>query len=116
MGHPAPIVAHTSSFPYSVYPPAMDVAPRALQPPTSGPPQTWQAPNGIAPAQTHLAPPPQAQQVPAVPATFANIMNAYPAPPMAAANSAEPASPYDATATNGAGRRRSIANANGMDR
>ena len=60
MAHPAPIVAHSSSFPYPVYagPGPMDVAPRALQPPTSAPPQTWQAPNGIAPAQTTLAPPP----------------------------------------------------------
>ncbi|KAH9942291.1 uncharacterized protein BXZ73DRAFT_97706 [Epithele typhae] len=58
MAHPAPIVAHAGSFPFAVYTNPMDVAPRALQPPTSGPPQTWQAPNGIAPSQTHLAPPP----------------------------------------------------------
>lgn len=36
----------------------MDVAQRAMQTPTAGPPQTWQGPNGIAPQQTHMAPPP----------------------------------------------------------
>ncbi|KAI0743774.1 hypothetical protein C8Q80DRAFT_1183068 [Daedaleopsis nitida] len=55
MGHPGPIVPHPNSFPYPVYGAPMD--PRALQPPTSGPPQSWQAANGIAPSQTHLAPP-----------------------------------------------------------
>ncbi|EIW63080.1 uncharacterized protein TRAVEDRAFT_69226 [Trametes versicolor FP-101664 SS1] len=51
MPHPGHIVPHQGPFPYPVY-----GAP--MQPPTSGPPQTWQAANGIAPAQTHIAPPP----------------------------------------------------------
>ncbi|KAH9855178.1 hypothetical protein C2E23DRAFT_751774 [Lenzites betulinus] len=49
--HPGHLVPHPGQFPYQVY-----GAP--MQPPTSGPPQTWQAANGIAPAQTHIAPPP----------------------------------------------------------
>jgi hypothetical protein len=28
-----------------------------MHPATAAPPQTWQAPNGIAPQQTHIAPP-----------------------------------------------------------
>ena len=58
MPHPAHMVAHQGPFPYAVYGGPMDVAPRAMHPPTSGPPQTWQAANGIAPSQTHIAPPP----------------------------------------------------------
>ncbi|KAI0769335.1 hypothetical protein BD413DRAFT_477758 [Trametes elegans] len=55
--HPAQLVSEQSPFPY-VYGGPMEVPPRAMQPPTSGPPQTWQAANGIAPSQTHIAPPP----------------------------------------------------------
>ncbi|KAI0655972.1 hypothetical protein C8Q70DRAFT_922742 [Cubamyces menziesii] len=58
MPHPAHMVAHQGPFPYAVYGGPMEVAPRAMHPPTSGPPQTWQAANGIAPSQTHIAPPP----------------------------------------------------------
>ncbi|KAH9949642.1 hypothetical protein B0H21DRAFT_804204 [Amylocystis lapponica] len=50
-------------FPYSGYPPAMDVAARAMHPPTAAPPQSWQLTNGIAPQQTHMAPP-QPQPMP----------------------------------------------------
>ncbi|OSD04039.1 hypothetical protein PYCCODRAFT_1387675 [Trametes coccinea BRFM310] len=57
MAHPAHMVPHQGPFPYPVYGNPMEV-PRAMQPPTSGPPQTWQAANGIAPSQTHIAPPP----------------------------------------------------------
>ncbi|KAI0829693.1 hypothetical protein BC628DRAFT_1358248 [Trametes gibbosa] len=55
MAHPGHLVAHQGQFPYPVYGTPM-------QPPTSGPPQTWQAANGIAPAQTHIAPPVQPSQ------------------------------------------------------
>ncbi|CDO76180.1 hypothetical protein BN946_scf185037.g3 [Trametes cinnabarina] len=58
MAHPAHIVTHQAPFPYPVYENPMEVPPRAMQPPTAGPPQTWQAANGIAPSQTHIAPPP----------------------------------------------------------
>ncbi|KAI0633415.1 hypothetical protein C8Q77DRAFT_1114840 [Trametes polyzona] len=51
MTHTGHMVPHQGPFPYPVY-----GAP--MQPPSSGPPQTWQAANGIAPAQTHIAPPP----------------------------------------------------------
>ncbi|KAI0674975.1 hypothetical protein C8Q78DRAFT_1009868 [Trametes maxima] len=57
-GMPVPHPAHmVAQFPYPVYGAPMEVSPRAMQPPTSGPPQTWQAANGIAPSQTHIAPP-----------------------------------------------------------
>ena len=72
MGHPGPIVAHPSTFPY-VYSSPMDVAARGMQPATPGPPQTWQAANGIAPSQTHLAPP--------APTHIAPPPHAAPAPP-----------------------------------
>ncbi|KAI8993801.1 hypothetical protein BD414DRAFT_480470 [Trametes punicea] len=62
MAHPAHIVPHPGPFPYQVYGPPMEVPPRAMQPSTSGPPQTWQAANGIAPSQTHIAPPPPPPQ------------------------------------------------------
>ncbi|KAI0371156.1 hypothetical protein BV20DRAFT_994012 [Pilatotrama ljubarskyi] len=58
MPHPAHMVAHQGPFPYPVYGGPMEVPPRGMQPPSSGPPQTWQAANGIAPSQTHIAPPP----------------------------------------------------------
>lgn len=49
------------NFPYQVYHPNAQHAAQAnrspMQAPTSAPPQTWQAPNGIAPQQTHLAHP-----------------------------------------------------------
>lgn len=44
-------------FPYQVYGAAMQPPQRTLQP-TPAPPQTWQSSGGIAPQQTHLAPPP----------------------------------------------------------
>lgn len=45
-------------FPYQVYgPPPMHAPPRGMHPPPGAPPQTWQAANGIAPQQTHIAPP-----------------------------------------------------------
>ncbi|RPD63932.1 hypothetical protein L227DRAFT_572377 [Lentinus tigrinus ALCF2SS1-6] len=66
MGHPGPIVAHPSSFPY-VYNTPMDVA-RGMQPATPAPPQTWQPASGIAPSQTHLAPPAQTLAPPPQPA------------------------------------------------
>jgi hypothetical protein len=46
-----PLVHPPNPFPYPVY----AMPPRGMP---AAPPQTWQAPNGIAPQQTHLAPPP----------------------------------------------------------
>jgi hypothetical protein len=46
-----PIVHPPNPFPYPVY----AIPPRGMHPATAAPPQTWQAPNGIAPQQTHLA-------------------------------------------------------------
>ncbi|KDQ57596.1 hypothetical protein JAAARDRAFT_58185 [Jaapia argillacea MUCL 33604] len=51
------------SFPYAVYPQTIHAAPRAMHPATAAPPQSWQAPNGIAPQQTHM-PPSQAHLIP----------------------------------------------------
>jgi len=42
---------------YPVYGHPMHVPPRSMQPPTAAPPQSWQAPNVIAPQQTHIASP-----------------------------------------------------------
>ncbi|EGO25802.1 hypothetical protein SERLADRAFT_466451 [Serpula lacrymans var. lacrymans S7.9] len=53
-----PLVHTQHAFGYQVYAHHLNAAPRALHPPTAGPPQSWQAPNGIAPQQTHMAPPP----------------------------------------------------------
>lgn len=44
------------SYAYPVYAHPMH-PPRGIQPPTAAPPQSWQAPNAIAPQQTHMAPP-----------------------------------------------------------
>lgn len=51
-------------FSYTVYTTPMDVSQRVMQTPTAGPPQTWQGPNGIAPQQTHMAPPPPSTLLP----------------------------------------------------
>lgn len=42
---------------YPVYGHPMHTPPRGMQPPTAAPPQSWQAPNVIAPQQTHIASP-----------------------------------------------------------
>lgn len=58
---PSSLVPPPTSYSYQVYPPAPHPdarAPAQMQPPTSAPPQSWQAPNGIAPQQTHLHPQP----------------------------------------------------------
>ncbi|KAF9244866.1 hypothetical protein BU15DRAFT_71233 [Melanogaster broomeanus] len=52
LGHPP-----QGSYGYPLYGHAMHPSPRAMQPPTAAPPQSWQAPNAIAPQQTHMAPP-----------------------------------------------------------
>ncbi|EMD37492.1 hypothetical protein CERSUDRAFT_123436 [Gelatoporia subvermispora B] len=58
---PETLVHHTNhGFPYPVYTTPMDT--RSMHPATAAPPQTWQAANGIAPQQTHMAAPPPAQQ------------------------------------------------------
>ncbi len=45
-----------AAYPYTVY---HEIDPsRAIHPAAAAPPQTWQATNGIAPQQTHIAPPP----------------------------------------------------------
>ncbi|KAF9227456.1 hypothetical protein BS17DRAFT_465975 [Gyrodon lividus] len=46
-----------TSYGYPVYGHPMHPPPRSMQPPTAAPPQSWQAPNAIAPQQTHMAPP-----------------------------------------------------------
>ncbi|GBE81221.1 hypothetical protein BKA93DRAFT_756282 [Sparassis latifolia] len=61
MAPPEALVHPQHGFQYTVYPTPMDVTPRAMHPPTAAPPQSWQAANGIAPQQTHMAPPPQPQ-------------------------------------------------------
>ena len=54
-----------SSFPFQAYPTQLQ-APRTLHTPTAAPPQSWQAPNGIAPEQTqaHLSSQAAAQMMP----------------------------------------------------
>jgi len=52
-----PLVHAQNPFPYQVYGPTLHGPPRVMHPATAAPPQTWQAPNGIAPQQTHIAPP-----------------------------------------------------------
>ncbi|KAG5641274.1 hypothetical protein DXG03_005586 [Asterophora parasitica] len=55
---PMTVVAAHNSFPYHpVYGTSMHPS-RSMQPSAPAPPQTWQATGGIAPQQTHLAPPP----------------------------------------------------------
>lgn len=50
------LVHAQAPFPY-VYGPPIHAPPRGMHPPTAAPPQTWQAANGIAPQQTHMAAP-----------------------------------------------------------
>lgn len=53
-----PMVHHPqAAYPYPVYHP-MDPQRAIHATPPSAPPQTWEASNGIAPQQTHIAPPP----------------------------------------------------------
>lgn len=56
------VEAHQNGFPYPVYAPGLQPPQRPLHT-APGPPQTWQQSVGIAPQQTHLAPP-QHIQVP----------------------------------------------------
>ncbi|KII92360.1 hypothetical protein PLICRDRAFT_468996 [Plicaturopsis crispa FD-325 SS-3] len=58
----APVDPLQNTFPYQVYTTALHPASRGM-PPTGGPPQSWQAPNAIAPQQTHIAPPPQSHMM-----------------------------------------------------
>ena len=51
------VEAHQNDYPYPVYTSGIHPGQRALQP-APAPPQTWQQSVGIAPQQTHLAPPP----------------------------------------------------------
>lgn len=51
--HPPP----QGSYGYPVYAHPIQPHPRGMQPPTAAPPQSWQAPNAIAPQQAHMAPP-----------------------------------------------------------
>ncbi|KAH7927494.1 hypothetical protein BV22DRAFT_1006901 [Leucogyrophana mollusca] len=55
MPPPGPLVHPPPPYPYPVF--AHPIS-QGMQPPTAGPPQSWQAPNAIAPQQTHIAPPP----------------------------------------------------------
>ncbi|KAF8893400.1 hypothetical protein BD779DRAFT_1436092 [Infundibulicybe gibba] len=62
--HPVPVIPTVDPivhppFPYPVYGTSMHPQTRSIHPVVAtAPPQTWQAPNGIAPQQTHLHPPP----------------------------------------------------------
>lgn len=53
------MVPPQNSFPYQVYATPLHPNARDMHPATAGPPQSWQGANGIAPQQTHMAPPPQ---------------------------------------------------------
>ncbi|KIK45091.1 hypothetical protein CY34DRAFT_801945 [Suillus luteus UH-Slu-Lm8-n1] len=46
-----------TSYGYPVYGHPMHTPTRGMQPPTAAPPQSWQAPNAIAPQQTHITSP-----------------------------------------------------------
>ncbi|KAL4074033.1 hypothetical protein V8B97DRAFT_1937732 [Scleroderma yunnanense] len=56
---PDPLVhpPQQGSYGYPVYGHPLHPLPRGMQPPTAAPPQSWQAPNAIAPQQTHMQPP-----------------------------------------------------------
>ncbi|KAI6125802.1 hypothetical protein EV401DRAFT_1885878 [Pisolithus croceorrhizus] len=57
---PDPLVhpPQQGSYAYSVYGHAIPPLSRGIQPPTAAPPQSWQAPNAIAPQHTHIPPQP----------------------------------------------------------
>lgn len=59
---PDPLVhpPQQGSYAYSVYGHAIPPLSRGIQPPTVAPPQSWQAPNAIAPQHTHIPPQPPA--------------------------------------------------------
>lgn len=53
-----PMTAAQTPFHYEqMYPPPLHLAPRSMHLPTSGPPQTWQAPNGMMPRMVPPHPP-----------------------------------------------------------
>lgn len=60
--HPPP----QGSYGYPVYGHPIQPHPRGMHPPTA-PPQSWQAPNAIAPQQTHMAPQPPSGLLPRPP-------------------------------------------------